>query len=91
MGRIKRYWVLAWDDYYPNVDNVQETFVRREDAEAFAMGLRIEDPWESTTHPQFETELELNWYEKGLRWMNRYDNVRVHDMLHSIYEDAEEQ
>ena len=85
---FKRYWVLAYDLYYPRPDNVLETFMRQEDAEAFAAGLRVPDPWELGEWPTFETESELTWYEEGLRH-TRYDEVEVRDMGYRIFEDSE--
>lgn len=43
MVEVKRYWVLAWDKYYPNarLEDVRGTFEDYEDAEAFANNLYL--------------------------------------------------
>ena len=32
---MKVFWVLAWDQYYPNSDNFEKSFATREEAEAW--------------------------------------------------------
>lgn len=52
---MRIYLVLAWDDYYPDVNNIKGAFLLKEEAEAFKFTL-------SKTARHFN-HIELDWIE----------------------------